>query len=263
MLVKLLKYDLKNIYKVLIIFYVLAIFFAVLTRVFFSVENSFIMTVIANVCSGVTISMLFNILINNLMRHWVRFKHNLYGDESYLTHSLPVKKGTIYCSKAISSVITLFTSVAVIGLTLFIAYYSKENIQILKSMLLPVADVYGSTIIKILLAILFIFFLEFANALQAGYTGIILGHKMAGAKTGFSVLFGFISYMATQIFVLMAVYIAGIFNSDIMNLFNTNTIINVDIIKVIIYLAMAIYTLALIIVYGINVKLLKNGVNVD
>ena len=263
MLNKLLKYDLKGIFKFLVIFYSLALFFAALTRIFLSIENSLIMNIIGQVCSGITISMMFNILINNMMRLWVRFKQNLYGDESYLTHTLPVEKKTLYASKVLVCIITLFTTVTVIGLTLFIAYYSKENMELLKNLLLPVANAYGSTILKILLAFLFIFFLEFANALQAGFTGIILGHKMNNAKTGYSVLFGFGSYMAIQIFTLISIFVVALFNKDIMNLFITNTIANMEMIKVIIYLAIIIYTLAFVIEYIVNLKLFKKGVDVD
>ena len=67
MLKKLLKYDLKNIFKFLVIFYSLALFFAVLTRIFFSIDNSLMMNIIGQVCSGATISMMFSILINNLI----------------------------------------------------------------------------------------------------------------------------------------------------------------------------------------------------
>jgi len=263
MLKKLLKYDLEYIFKGLVIFHILSLFFALLTRIFFSIDNSFIINIIAGICSGVTISMFFNILINNLMRTWARFKNNLYGDESYLTHTLPVEKSTLYLSKVLSSFIALFISVLIIGLSLFIAYYSKENITILKNILLPVATAYGSTIVKILLAALFIFSLEFANALQAGYTGLILGHKMNNAKTGFSVLYGFGAYMITQLFALLSIFVVGIFNKDLMDLFFTNEIINVDIIKLIIYLAIFIYTITLIINYIINIKLFNKGVNVD
>ena len=263
MLGKLLKYDLKNIFKFLIIFYSLALFFGTLTRIFFSIENSMVMNIIGQVCSGTAISMMFSILINNLMRMWVRFKHNLYGDESYLTHTLPIKKQTLYLSKILTAIITLFVSIIVVGLTLFIAYYSKENMELIKNMLLPVAEAYGSTIIKMLLALLFVFFLEFANILQAGYTGIILGHKMNNGKTGFSVLFGFGVYIATQILAVLGIFVFALFNSDIMNFFYTTTIINVDVIKTIIYLAMVIYTLILILLYITNTKLFKKGVNID
>ena len=126
MLKKLLKYDIKSINKVLVVFYCLSLFFALLTRLFLYIDNSFIMSVIGKICSGTTIAMIFNIIINNLMRSWVRFKSNFYGDESYLTHTLPVNKKTLYLSKFLTSIITLFFSMLVICFSLFIAYYSKE-----------------------------------------------------------------------------------------------------------------------------------------
>ena len=104
MLKKLLKYDLQNIYKVLIIFYSLSLFFALLTRIFLNIENSFIMNIIGQICNATTISMIFNILINNLLRLWVRFKNNFYGDESYLTHTLPINKKTLYLSKTLTAI---------------------------------------------------------------------------------------------------------------------------------------------------------------
>ena len=130
-------------------------------------------------------------------------------------------------------------------------------------MLLPIANAYGSTILKILLAFLFVFFIELANGLQAGFTGIILGHKMNNSKTGFSVLFGFLSYGATQVFGLLTIFIISLFNKDLMNLFITNEIINMEMLKVIIYLAITIYSMSFIIVYLVNIKLFKQGINVD
>ena len=192
MLKKLLKYDLKYKLKVLNIFYILSIIFAIFTRIFLNIENSFILNIIGKICSGVTISMIFNILINNLMRIWVRFKDNFYKDESYLTHTLPINKSTLYLSKILSSIITLFISISVIGITLFIAYYSKENIELLKKLILPILEIYNSTFIVFLLVILFILFLELLNAVQMGFIGIILGHKMNNNKTLFSKLFSFI-----------------------------------------------------------------------
>lgn len=263
MLKKLLRYDLENVFKVLIIFYVLALFFGVLTRIFLNIENSFIMNLIGQICSGSAISMIVSILINNLMRLWVRFKNNFYGDESYLTHTLPVEKKTLYLSKVLAAIITLFTSVLIIGLTLFIAYYSKANILTLKNMLLPIANAYGSTIIKLLLAFLFVFFIEFANMLQSGYTGMILGHKMNNTKMGFSVLFGFGAYIITQIFAVLMLFLTALSNKDIMNLFFTNEIINTEMIKIVIYLAIVIYMITFIVGYIVNSKMFQKGVNVD
>ena len=123
MLRKLLKYELKSIFKFLIIFYVLAIFFSILTRIFFSFENSLMLEILAEIAQGAAISMMCSTLINNIMRLWVRFKSHYYGDESYLTHTLPIEKSTQYLSIFLTTIITLFASFSVIFLALFTAYY--------------------------------------------------------------------------------------------------------------------------------------------
>ena len=263
MLKKLLKYDSQNIYKVLIVFYILSLFFAVLTRIFLCIDNSFIVSIIGKICSGTTIAMIFNIIINNLMRLWVRFKSNFYGDESYLTHTLPVSKKTLYLSKSLTSVITLFSSFLIIVLSLFIAYYSKENIMFIKNLLLPIATIYESKVIIIILAFIFICFLEIMNMLESGYVGIVLGHRKNNNKIILSMVFGFVAYIITQIFTVLIVFLVALFNQDLMNLFYTVDTLNIDTIKLCIYLAIFIYTLNIFILYFVNLKLFSRGVNID
>ena len=263
MLKKLLKYDLQNMYKLLIVFYSLSLFFGILTRIFLMPKNSFIMNIIGQICSGTTIAMIFNILIKNLMRLCVRFKNNFYGDESYLTHTLPINKKTLYLSKILTSIITLFTSVLAICISLFVAYYSKETIEVIKNLLLPLATVYESTVITIILAFIFVCFLEIMNMLQSGYVGIVLGHRKNNNKLAFSILFGFGTYLLTQIFTVLVVFIFALFNKDLMNLFYTMDALSVNTIKLCIYLAIVIYILNIFILYFVNSKIFSKGVNVD
>ena len=105
MLGKLLKYDLKYMLKNMSVFYVLTIVFALLTRLFNVIGDAFIFNILSSICSGVTISMMVSILINTMMRSWVRFNEFIYKDESYLTHTLPVTKNDIYDSTFIQSLI--------------------------------------------------------------------------------------------------------------------------------------------------------------
>jgi hypothetical protein len=86
---------------------------------------------------------------------------------------------------------------------------------------------------------------------------------MNNSKTGFSVLFGLIAYMISQIFVVAITFIFAIFDKDIMNLFYTIENLNVDTIKMLIYIAFGAYSLSIIINYFINQYLFKKGVNVD
>lgn len=263
MLKKILKYDLQYIYKVLVVFYILSILFALFTRAFWLFTNSTIFNILGYVASGCTISFIFSILINNIMRAWARFVKNTYGDESYLTHTLPVSKQTLYLSKFLSSIITMFTSVLVILLTVFIAYYSKDNLEALRSSLNMLATVYDSSIIKILMVILFVFFLEMSMLIQTGYTGIILGHKSNNNKMVKSIIYGILIYLATQVLTLLIIFAAGIFNNDIMQLFISNQVVNISVVKFVMYLGLLIYIIYLIVYYIVDIKLFQKGVNVD
>ena len=96
MLGKLLKYDLKYMLRNMVVFYILTIFFALTTRILFSLDQSIIVNILAHISSGCMFSMIGSVLINTMLRSWVRFKDSLYKDESYLTHTLPVTKNNIY-----------------------------------------------------------------------------------------------------------------------------------------------------------------------
>lgn len=263
MLKKLLKYDLKWVYKVIVVFYGLAIIFSIFARMFNSIDNSLLFKVIGNICSSVAIAMLVSSLINTLMRSWVRFVRNIYKDESYLTHTLPVEKKTIYLSKVLSAVISSFTTILVIAICLFICYYSKENIITLKNMLDIAATAYNTTVINLILIISVILFLELLFILLVGYVGIIIGHRSNKSKMTKSIVYGFISYMVSTIGMLLMIYIAGLFNADIMNLIKTTNEININSIKIVLYFVIVLYTIYVIILYIIGKKQLEEGVNVD
>ena len=258
MLNKLLKYDLKWCYKALIIFYILSLVFASLTRVFFSIDDSLIFYIVGKITLGITISLLASILINNILRLWARFIKNLYGDESYLTHTLPVYKKDLFLSKVLSSLITLFTSTIFIIVSLFIMYYSKENIIVIKNML---SNINISTSLLIFL-IVAIFYLEMLFIMIAGYISIILGYRQNNNKLIKSILFGLIIYFVLQAFIILIVFIIGLFNKDIMALFTSNKM-TTDLLKQILIFSNVIYLIYNVILYIVGNQLFKKGVNID
>ena len=263
MLGKLLKYDLKWVYKLIVIFYILAFIFAILTRVFFSIENSLLFNVIGKIVNGIMIAMLINSLINGLMRSWVRFVQNVYKDESYLTHTLPVEKKDIYISKVLTAVICSFTTVIVILLCLFISYYSQENMEVLKTFLKFTAESYDITVIGLILIISVVIFLEILFIILIGYVGIIIGHKSNKNKMAKTVIYGILLYLFTSSLTLLIIYIIGLFNPNVMNVINTTDIVNPDAIKNIMIAGIAIYVVYNIIYYLIGRIQLNKGVNVD
>lgn len=263
MLKKLLKYDLKWMYKLLVIFYALALIFSCITRLCSLVTNSALFSVLKGISSGFAIAMMINALINCIMRSWVRFTKNIYKDESYLTHTLPVSKNKLYVSKVLSSVISAITSIAVIIVCLFICYYSKDNMIAIKNMLELAAGTYDTTVIKLLLVLFFVLLLEIIFIILIGYVGIIIGHKSNQNKMAKSVVIGVILYIVTQMITLLLVFVFGLFNDSVMNIINTTDIINIDAIKLILFLGIFIYVVYIIIYFLTGKKLLEKGVNVD
>ena len=263
MLGKLLKYDFKWIYKLIIVFYILAITFSVIGRAFSTIENSLVFEIVSQIAFGTAISMMVSALINTLMRSWVRFVRNIYKDESYLTHTLPVEKQQIFASKVITGIISIFTTMIVIIICLFICYYSEANMEVLKNMLELAATTYNTTVLNLLLLIAVVIFLEIVYALLIGYVGIILGHKSNKNRVARSIVIGFILYLVLQTLTLGLIAFYGIFNPDVMNLINTTDIVNIEAIKSVMYAGIGIYVVYIVILYFLGKKELNKGVNVE
>lgn len=263
MLGKLLKYDLKWVYKVVIVFYILAFIFSAIGRGLSMIENSLVFSVLAQITFGIATSMMVSSLINCLMRLWARFIRNVYKDESYLTHTLPVEKKMIYASKSISAIICVFTTVVVILACLFICFYSEANMQILKSTLELAAETYNTTVLNLLILVSFVLFLEIMFIVFIGYVGIIIGHKSNQNKMVKTIVTSFGLYLITQSLTLALICIFGLFNSNIMNLINTTDIVNVDAIKYVMYAGIGIYVVYILFYYILGMKQLEKGVNVE
>lgn len=263
MLGKLLKYDLKWIYKVLVVLYSLALVFSLMARGLGSIENSTLFEVLSKFAAGFAVGMGLSALINCVMRAWGRFYLNLYKDESYLTHTLPVSKSRIYMSKMLSAIICTFTTVAVLVGCLFICYYSEENLNNIKMSLELAANTFDSTVVELLLIISLVVFFEVVFILQAGYNGLVIGHRFNKGKMIKSIIIGFAMYMAANALSVVLIYIAGLFDESITNIITTNEMIGADTIKVIMLMAIAIYFVYNIAFYFIGRWQLNKGVNVD
>ena len=263
MLTKLLKYDLKYMIKNMSVFYILALVFALTTRVLFAFDGSAIMKILSQISVGCMFAMVGSIVINVLMRSWVRFRDSIYKDEAYLTHTLPVTKNQIYDSKFILSLIFLIVSFAFSILSVFITYFTKERWQALKEFIntfMTNMDFNTGVFVAVVLILLF---LEFFNVLQCGYLGILLGHRLNNGRIGFSVLFGYIAYLVSQSILLPFVLAAGLINNNIMDLFRNNAQPDWATFKLLGILSVVYYAAVICAMCFICKKVFNKGVNVE
>lgn len=263
MLKKLLKYDLKYMIKNMSIFYILAIFFGLTTRILFSLDQTIIIKIIGQISVGCMFAMLTNILINTIMRSWIRFRDSIYKDEAYLTHTLPVTKNDIYNSKFIQTLIFFIVGFLIILLSLFITYYTKERWLELRNLISTITTGLDFNTTSFVISFITIIFLEVFNGIQCGFLGIILGYKRNNAKIGFSVLFGLITYFLSQSIALLLIFIVGLFNSSIMSLFTSNILLDTSTLKLLIILAIIVYLLIITLMNILCKKIFNNGVNIE
>lgn len=263
MLKKLLKYELPGIFKFLSIFYVLSLLFSILTRLFLGIENSLVALIIGEIFRGAAISMMFSILINNFMRIWVRFRQNLYGDEAYLTHTLPVQKQTVYACKMVTALITMLVSLLVIFSSLLIMLCTGSFMEALKTVIQSVIENFNGNIWLLAAAFVLILFLEFVYILQSGFTGLILGHQKSNQKIGCSVLFGFLFYLAGQLVVLLAMGILALCSQEFKALLLSNRMPGLKTISLVLWVCALVYGILIVVGWVANARWLKNGVDVE
>lgn len=263
MLKKLLKYDLKWTYKALLIFYILMFIFAIASRLLSFIDHSMVFSILEKICSGTAVAMMISIVINNVMRCWARLVRNVYKEEAYLTHTLPVSKTHIFLSKIGSAFITLLTSSIVIGLGLYICYYSKENIQFLKESFTPISSLLNINITTFMILFFILIFIELFYMIISGYLGIILGHQSNNNKIIKSVVYGFAIYQIVSISSLLFLFIIGIFSKEIMNLFNTTFLPSPSLVKGVCIGQATLYIVYILLYIWIGNKILKKGVNIE
>ena len=263
MLNKLLKYDLKYMIKNMSIFYILGLFFSITTRILFSLDQTVMVKIVGQISVGCMFAMVISIIINVVMRSWVRFRESIYKDEAYLTHTLPITKNDIYNSKFIQTLIFFIFSFVVALVCLFITYYTEERWILLKGIINKITT--GLDFKPTLFVTCFILtvFLEIFNAIQCGFFGMILGHKKNNGKLGYSIAFGFIFYLVTQSLVLLSVYIVGLFNSSVMDLFNNTMLLDTGALKILVLVSSVLYIVIISIMNILCKRELNKGVNID
>lgn len=262
MLGKLLKYDLKWCYKPLGVFYLLTFFFSIVVRIVEGFESSLIVLIIDKICCGIVISMIVSIMINCFMRNWARFIRNIYKDEAYLTHTLPVSKNKIYLSKVLSMSITLLTSFVVILICLAVATLNRDTLIVLKDGLEKMAMYFDSSILGFVLVMGIIIFLEFLLMLLSGMLGIIIGYRSNNYKTIKSVVIGFGVYVILAIMSVGILYVVGLFDLSIMDVFN-NVLVSPSTLKGMMLIGILMYAIYNIGIYFVGNKLFNCGVNLD
>jgi len=238
--------------------------FAILGRLFGLIKDSMIFNIISLICNGTGLALMISGVINCIIRSWVRIIFNLYKDESYLTHTLPILRETHYLSKIISVIITLFISLIILFIGLIIMYYNENTLEFIKQSLNIISDTLNSSVVLFVIATLLVVILEMIFIIFCGNFGIVFGHTFNQKKVSKSFLFGLMAYGISNGISLILILIASIFSQSVKGLlFGGNNEVEFSMLMVLVWCFVILYGIYNIILYLLTSKLFKKGVNID
>lgn len=259
MLKKLFKYDFLWINKLMPYFYIAVIAAAVIA--FFTNkaananQNIIGWLIVDRIFSNVFISACFTAAITVIIRCGVHFKHSLFKDESYLTHTLPVSKKSLFAAKTLSSLLSCIIALAVIAIGVMIPICAVKNFQWF-------IDIINTT--SVLVAIVLIE--EIFTIILCIQNAIIFSNRFKSSFKG--CLIAVILYFATALFVFLSIGALYLINNDVGIIFTEN-INNMPyetasgILKQIAACSAVSYGIADALLYLIGIRTFNKGVNID
>lgn len=261
MLSKLLKYDFKALFRVLIPLYGVGFLLALLTRLtntittgnsILAIPNGFISSLFVMVLIGIP----FLAFIISIML----FYQNLIKDEGYLMNTLPVKKSSLVISKGISACVVLLLSVVVSIALLFVGVYGLwfhgDLISEFAKLYISFGQ-YKSFTWLILIAML----LSYIMQQFMFYGAIALGQKHNNKKVLYSVIYVIVLYSINQI-ASTIVYIPILINPQWSKYLN-NTVPPINILNGYMIATIVLLAVFIIIYYMITVKVLDKKLNLE
>lgn len=259
---KLLKYHLQSIYKQAIIFMAIVLICAITSRLTAFDNPPFIVLFINKFTNGCAFGFTVGLIINVVMRTWARFITNTYGDESYLTHTLPVSKRTIWASIFAAGVIVTITSILTFIIAILIMYGSPDTINAISQ---SFYDSFGSNIklSAFIIVLVFGIFLQLLFTLQAGFCGIIIGYRGYNYRLIRSVVYSIAIYILGSIILFTLALIWSCFDHDINQLLFQNVTPEIGTVFRLLLGIAIVYFIYITSIYFINAKLLSRGVDVE
>lgn len=264
MLSKLIKYDFKKIFGQVFVFFVLSIVLAGISRGFNELGKSLgFFKVVGIFFTSVEYAIMANVIIQPIVRILAEFGKNMYGDASYLTHTIPAKRSDVFLSKCLSALLIMLIAFVSLIVSVAILALSKDNIEVLKVLISGLLA--GSSLNWVAFVVLFVFilFAEFLSLISIVFCAIVCANKFNENKVvrGFAltIIFQFLQMIAILLMFVVATLITG----DLSSLFTATPQIGSSLFVVISIVGVIGYLLSTIAFYFVSQHLLSKGVDVN
>ena len=210
MLGKVLKYDLKALCRYLIPLYAVLFGLGIMIRLLGFFDN---VSIIAIICGLMIVALVVLSCLSFVLNGIFSVKYyleNLFKDEGYLTHTLPVKKGTLLFSKVLASLVTFSMTALVLIISLIVAFYQKGLfVDVVKVLNL---SIYGMSVYEFLLFMIVYGIIGYVATILMVYAAVAIGYSRSSNKLVSSVVWGLIFYFVMEFLYLGLLGIIMIIN---------------------------------------------------
>jgi hypothetical protein len=261
MTAKLFKYDLKKTTKVLIYMYVISIGVAILARLVSLLDHIQLFFIVTKVLEGTVYAAVVNIMVNTFIHILLNFGKGFYGDESYLTHTLPVGKDKLLLSKYLTALVVIVASVLVCVLSLFIAIYNEQIKLFIEVSLKQVVVGFDMSVGGFVALMVGVLFAQTCANISMAYTAMVKANTYNQKRTLKGVIWFAIYYAITSIVSLVAICVVLAVSGSVSDIL-AETMSQQSFISILI-VGLISYTVSAIVYYFLCQKLFQKGVNVD
>lgn len=218
MLGKILKYDLRWIFQQALFLYPILLGDALLIACLPNDSYSDFVIFLRSFAEVLFPTVMAVIFVTTIRITWTRMVRSMYGDEAYLTRTLPVSVGTIFSAKILAGIIFFLVNVVFCLTMATLAYPDAWN------MVAEFADMIHMPILLVVLIAFIAFFLQSLFAMMAGFLGITIGYRFRNQHFAWSAVFTAVIYLSGAALLVGIEFLIGVlFNGNLLSFFTPYT----------------------------------------
>ena len=261
MLGKLLKNDLKRDMRWMWILFVATIAVAGLSRGCAELGDKLVFfKILSIIFDSVFYSLLVNVIIHPFLRSFTNFTKSFYGDESYLTHTLPVTKNQLFNSKFITAVIEMVLGFACLVVSILIRFASSSMFKMIEVLLstIVIGEISVGLVLSLFVILVVVEFFMFVSVILFS---IVIAYRAREKKTLKAFLLTMVfSFVALTILAIVMLTVLVINNVD---LTSSTLILSNTAFLSILSTGIIVYSLVIVTFYFLAKREFNKGVNVD
>ena len=260
MLGKVLKYDLKALCRYLVPLYAVIFGLGIMTKLLSFFEKVSIINIILGL---MIVALIFAVTFSFVLTGIFNIKHyldNLFKDEGYLTHTPPVKRGTLLLSKVLASFITIVITFLVVIISLLIAFYQKGLFSDIIDLFN--LDLGGLEFYKFMIYMMVYGLIGYLTTVLMVYASIAIGYSKNSNKLVSSVVWALIFYFGIEFLYLGVLGIVMFINPSFIASLEAESFLMIDLLNF--FTIFMVFTCLLgLIFYYISYRFMDKKLNLE